>query len=121
MRADLEKEEDEWREELIKREAEIAELKTKRTELTGGNEASNESSSRRRASRRDDDDDQDTNMDSSLSSRAPLPERDAYDELSGDARAASHEPSRDKEDSTMTPADGDDRLECKLLNSDNKW
>lgn len=120
MRAALEKEEDEWKDELVKREAEISELKAKRAQLTGGNEVSNDSSSRRQPSRKGDD--EDTQMDSSLASRAPLPERDAYDELSGDARAASNEPTRDKEDSTMTPGDGDDRLECelsKLINTPN--
>lgn len=112
MRADLEKEEDEWKDELIKREAEITDLKAKRAELTGGNE---DLTARRRSSRREGDNDEDTNMDtSSLAGRAPLPEREPYDELSGDARAASHEPLREKEDSNMTPADGDDRLECEF-------
>lgn len=115
MRNDLEKEEDDWKDELIRREAEIQELKAKRAELTGGNEESSSSSVRRRSARRDDDDDEDTRMDeSSLAGRAPLPEREPYDELSGDARAASNEPPREKEDSNMTPADGDDRLECEF-------
>lgn len=109
MRADLEKEETAWKEELAKREAEITELKAKRTELTGGNDTLNDSSARRRSSRKEDD--EELPADSSLAGRAPLPEREGSDELSGDARAASHEPSREKEDSTMTPADGDDRLE----------
>lgn len=116
MREDLDKEEDSWREELRQREDEIRELKAKRAELTGGDSAlssrDRDSSSRRRGSRREDDDD-DMRGDSALAERAPLPERDAYDELSGDARAVSSEPPRDKEDSTMTPADGDDRLECE--------
>lgn len=112
MQIGLDKEEDAWRDELAKREAEIAELKAKRAELTGGNDET-ASSSRRRSSRREGD--EDTHMDSTLAGRAPLPQREAYDELSGDARAASSEPPRDKEDSTMTPADGDDRLECRFL------
>lgn len=113
MRADLDKEEDSWREELRQREDEIRELKAKRAELTGGESSHHDaSSSRRRGSRRDADD-EDMRGDSALADRAPLPEREAYDELSGDARAVSSEPPRDKEDSTMTPADGDDRLECK--------
>lgn len=118
MRLELDKEEDAWREELREREREIAELKARRAELTGASESSDRaggSASRRRDSSRRDrhDDDQDMREGSGLADRAPLPERDAYDELGGDARAASTEPSREKEDSTMTPVDGDDRLECE--------
>jgi hypothetical protein len=116
MRLELEKEEDAWKDELIQREEEIVELKKKRSELAGGNE---DAIRPPRRSRRDAEDEAiipaAAAKDSKLAERAPLPERDAYDELSGDARAASADPPREKEDSAMAGmAEGDDRLECKL-------
>lgn len=112
MKIELDKEEDEWKEELARREIELADMKAKLTDLIGGDDRHTDSRERR-APRRDND--RDADMSPGLAERAPLPERDDMDELNGDARAGSLEPRNGgyRESSAMA-TEGDDKLECEL-------